>query len=157
MVVLFLDPIESFKMEFKVRSEPNQGIKASVKNMILLTPSSLVLWGVIQTKLMPYLQEFMSPELFQTFPAMMTLLIGLAIMNDSGGDAFIKHVSLRITLYFSHQKSNDSQTRCIPWNYARFLSYAADRKLLQQTGGAYRFIHRSLLEHFAGMGETRGS
>ena len=63
-------------------------------------------------------------------------------------------LSLRITLYSSLQKPNDSQTRCIPWNYERFLSYAADRKLLQQTGGAYRFIHRSLLEHFAKMGET---
>ena len=60
-------------------------------------------------------------------------------------------LSLRITLYSSLQKPNDSQTRCIPWNYERFLSYAADRKLLQQTGGTYRFIHRSLLEHFAGM------
>ncbi len=56
-----------------------------------------------------------------------------------------------IILYFNFQKPNDTQTRCIPWNYDRFLSYAADRKLLQQTGGAYRFIHRSLLEHFAGM------
>ena len=64
-------------------------------------------------------------------------------------------LSLRITLYCSLQKPNDRQTRCIPWNYARFLSYAADRKLLQQTGGTYRFIHRSLLEHFAKMGETR--
>ena len=67
---------------------------------------------------------------------------------------YLSILSLRITLYLSHQKPNDRQTRCIPWNYARFLSYAADRKLLQQTGGAYRFIHRSLLEHFAKMGET---
>ena len=65
--------------------------------------------------------------------------------------AFIQHVSFRTILYLSHQKPNDSQTYCILWSYARFLFYAADRKLLQQTGGAYRFIHRSLLEHFAGM------
>jgi hypothetical protein len=45
-----------------------------------------------------------------------------------------------LSLYLSHQKPNDTQTRCIPWNYIRFLSYAADRKLLQQTGGAYRFF-----------------
>jgi hypothetical protein len=39
----------------------------------------------------------------------------------------------------------------VPWRLDHFLSYAADRRLLQQTGGSYRFIHRSLLEHFARM------
>ena len=37
------------------------------------------------------------------------------------------------------------------------FSTPSDRTLRSPIGDAYRFIHRSLLEHFAGMGETRGS
>jgi hypothetical protein len=37
----------------------------------------------------------------------------------------------------------------IPWNYARFLDYAASRILLRKIGGGYVFIHRLLLEYFA--------
>jgi hypothetical protein len=40
----------------------------------------------------------------------------------------------------------------IPWNYARFLDYATERLFLQKVGGGYIFVHRMLLEHFAGMG-----
>jgi hypothetical protein len=36
-----------------------------------------------------------------------------------------------------------------PWNYIRFLDYAAERILLRKVGGGYAFIHRMLLEHFA--------
>ncbi len=38
--------------------------------------------------------------------------------------------------------------REIPWNYARFLSYCVERRLLQRISGRYRFIHRELLDHF---------
>ncbi|MBD1930843.1 MULTISPECIES: NACHT domain-containing protein [Cyanophyceae] len=39
----------------------------------------------------------------------------------------------------------------IPWNYARFLSYANERRLIKRVGGRYRFIHDLLREHFAKM------
>ncbi|MDJ0592593.1 MAG: hypothetical protein QNJ72_21810 [Pleurocapsa sp. MO_226.B13] len=39
----------------------------------------------------------------------------------------------------------------MPWNYARFLDYAAERIFLRKVGGGYIFIHRMLLEHFARM------
>jgi len=50
------------------------------------------------------------------------------------------HLLLRAMLW--HQQS-------IPWNYARFLNYAASCILLQRVGGGYVFAHRLLLEHFA--------
>ena len=37
----------------------------------------------------------------------------------------------------------------IPWNYVKFLDYAAERILLRKVGGGYTFIHRMLLEYFA--------
>ncbi|MCX5964839.1 MAG: NACHT domain-containing protein [Cyanobacteria bacterium] len=42
-----------------------------------------------------------------------------------------------------------SYSKVMPWNLARFLTYCHERRLLQQIGGRYRFIHRELLEHFA--------
>ncbi|NEO65935.1 MAG: hypothetical protein F6J98_38330, partial [Moorea sp. SIO4G2] len=60
----------------------------------------------------------------------------------SGGLACIQHFNLRLVLYHNNY---------IPWNYARFLDYAADRIFLQKVGGGYIFIHRMLMEHFAEM------
>ncbi|MEQ9356041.1 NACHT domain-containing protein [Coleofasciculus chthonoplastes] len=54
----------------------------------------------------------------------------------------LKHLSLRLVLWHSG---------AIPWNYAHFLDYAADRIFLQKVGGGYIFIHRMLMEHFAQM------
>ena len=36
----------------------------------------------------------------------------------------------------------------MPWNYPRFLDYAAERILLRKVGGGYIFTHRLLLEYF---------
>jgi hypothetical protein len=39
----------------------------------------------------------------------------------------------------------------MPWNYPRFLDYAAERILLRKVGGGYIFVHRLLLEYFAAL------
>ena len=57
-----------------------------------------------------------------------------------GGQACIKHLVLRLMLYRKGR---------IPWNYSRFLNYAAEHVFLQKVGGGYIFIHRLVLEHFA--------
>ena len=56
------------------------------------------------------------------------------------GLSCIQHFALRLILYRNNK---------IPWNYARFLDYAAERIFLQKVGGGYIFIHRMLMEHFA--------
>jgi hypothetical protein len=57
----------------------------------------------------------------------------------------MQYLCLRLVLTFSE--------RVIPWDLARFLTYCHERRLLQQIGGRYRFIHRELLDHFAAMEE----
>jgi serine/threonine protein kinase len=57
-----------------------------------------------------------------------------------GGQACLKHLVLRLILH---------RGGYMPWNYAQFLNYAAERAFLQRVGGGYIFIHRLLLEHFA--------
>lgn len=38
-----------------------------------------------------------------------------------------------------------------PWNYDHFLDYATERIFLRKVGGGYIFIHRMLMEYFAGL------
>ena len=59
-----------------------------------------------------------------------------------GGGACIVHLTLRLLFYCS---------KCMPWNYARFLDWTVDRLFLQKVGGGYIFVHRLLMEHFAVM------
>src|SRR5262249_5903876 len=76
------------------------------------------------------------------------LLIGLSVgllhglLN--GGLAFLEHWTLRLLLW---------HTGSLPWNYPRFLDYAAERILLRKVGGGYTFIHQELLEYFASLYE----
>ena len=65
------------------------------------------------------------------------LILGLGLPS---GDPAIKHVVLRFLL---HRQGH------IPHNYAQFLKYTTERRLTQQIGGRFRFIHRELLDHFA--------
>ena len=68
------------------------------------------------------------------------LFVGLVVGLGAGGLACFKHLYLRLLLVRSGS---------IPWNYVRFLDYAAERILLRKVGGGYIFIHRMLMEHFA--------
>ncbi|VXD10912.1 conserved membrane hypothetical protein [Planktothrix paucivesiculata PCC 9631] len=70
---------------------------------------------------------------------------GLALVFSIflGGDmAVIEHYTLRFVLWCSG---------ATPLNYVDFLSYAAERPLIQQVGGRYRFIHDLLREYLAGV------
>jgi hypothetical protein len=68
------------------------------------------------------------------------LLGGLIGELVAGGEMCLKHVVLRLWLI---------RNGSTPWNYVRFLDYAAERILLRKVGGGYAFIHRMLLEYFA--------
>lgn len=67
------------------------------------------------------------------FGVIMTLLLG--------GHTCLQHYILRVLLWRSGSA---------PWRYGRFLDYAVDRALLHRVGGGYAFVHRELMEHFAG-------
>ncbi|MEM9540971.1 MAG: protein kinase [Cyanobacteria bacterium P01_E01_bin.42] len=111
------------------RTIPNQGIWQSAKNMAFFA-----LIGVLSLSPLAGLLDL--PLLFG---AIFGLVFGMA---SPAGIACLQHFILRILLYFD---------RAIPWNYARFLDYATQLIFMQKVGGGYIFIHRLLLEHFAGM------
>ena len=115
--------------DIEARTMPNQGIWQSAKFTLVFVINA-ILWLVL---------------LFQLtgIPMFSGVILGLFFVPTSrAGEACIRHFILRVVLYC---------TRCIPWNYARFLDYATERIFLQKVGGGYIFIHRLLLEHFARM------
>ena len=110
----------------------NQGIWQSFKNaMILSVIGALVL--------IPLAILVGSRILVGTTTG---ILFGLL---SPAGIACIQHLTLRFVLWCDHN---------IPWNYANFLDYTTQLIFLQKVGGGYIFIHRLLLEHFAGLAQT---
>ncbi|MEK0178439.1 hypothetical protein [Microcoleus anatoxicus] len=63
------------------------------------------------------------------------IIVGALFGFTQAGMAGIQHFTLRLILWCNGY---------IPWNYARFLDYATERKFLQRVGGRYQFIHKLL-------------
>lgn len=68
-------------------------------------------------------------------------VFGLVIALLYGGHPCLQHLILRCLLWHNGTA---------PWHYVRFLDSAVERILLHRVGGSYAFIHRALLEYFAG-------
>lgn len=68
-------------------------------------------------------------------------LFGGALIGLSGSPLF-RHFILRLCLYIEGKA---------PLKYATFLDYAADARILEKDGGRWRFRHRHLQTHLAGM------
>jgi hypothetical protein len=124
--------------EIITKNQPNQGIKASGKNALIITLIGSLPWILIYTLFPITMGNNAAVNMMLIFVE----LIGLLFASIYGGQACIQHLALRITLW-----CNDE----IPWNYARFLKYANERKLIQQIGGRYQFIHHLLQQHVANM------
>jgi GTPase SAR1 family protein len=116
--------------EVETKTIPNQGMWRSVRNSILVGLGSGVAIGLI-TGLFDLIYAL-------TAGLLMTLAFGLRF----GGVACLAHLILRLMLC-----RNDS----IPLNYVHFLDYCAERIFLRKVGGGYIFVHRLLMEHFAGI------
>lgn len=131
----FLGIVSGLQAGVRGSTEPNQGMWESLKNaiavMLLATPMAMLVAGV--GLLIPL--GSVSWRLAGWIGIAGGLLSGLF----SGGIPCIQHLVLRILLW---------RRGMIPWNYAQFLEYAHDLRLLQRVGGRYRFIHELLREHF---------
>ena len=133
--------------EIDTRIFPNQGIWKSARSAGLLALIGGLAGGLaggLIVGLMVGLMLGLKPGLMAVMPGLGGgLFYGLFLgMIFGGSAACIQHFTLRLILYFN---------KYAPWNYARFLNYAADCLFLQKVGGGYIFVHRMLLEHFAQM------
>jgi len=129
------------------RMIPNQGIWQSAKNALRV---GLVVWLAVGLPIglasglawgLVY-----GPDSGLTVGLTVGLTIGLAfglaVGLFFGGLASIQHFTLRFILYCNGY---------MPWSYARFLDYAAERIFLRKVGGGYIFVHRLLQDYFASL------
>jgi hypothetical protein len=118
----------------------NQGIALSVRNALLTGPFFGLIIGLVAGLLDGLFYGFWNGVNFGLFWG---LVMGTVAVAWYGGFDIIQHYILRIILW--HRGHT-------PFIYFRFLNYATERIFLQKVGGGYIFIHRLLLEHFAGLG-----
>jgi hypothetical protein len=137
-------------VEVRTRSTPNQVIRQSMKITIF---AGLFTWLVVTLVFgLGLMVALGGPSLENLrigllIGAVVGLFGGLEVGLFFQGQAIISHFTLRFILYRNGK---------IPWNYVRFLDYAADRIFLRKVGGGYIFIHRMLMEYFAAL-ETEPS
>ena len=135
-----------FELIFGLRSEeietktvPNQGIRQTAKNAVILG----LIFGLIAG-----LPAGLFGGLGLAAGLCNGLIVGLmVVLILGGGEAFIRHYLLRFILYRNGH---------IPWNYARFLDYAAERIFLRKVGGGYIFVHRLLMDYFVSLEPEQG-
>ncbi|HEY0768783.1 MAG TPA: TIR domain-containing protein [Sphingobacteriaceae bacterium] len=149
---------------------PNQGIRQSARNAIVFglgiglpiafllsimgLAETLSIFAMIQI-VRNLLESNGVTNVGPLFVIILQLLLVVGILVPSGGllattlmillyggRACIQHAVLRVLLYSKGY---------IPWWYVRFLDDAASLTLLKKVGGGYKFIHESLLDHFASM------
>ena len=143
----------ALKQDLEVKSFPTQGIWNSFQTLcwvsLLSYPlgvlfASLSFTEVIFKATVPLQSLAGTQQSIQT-SLTASLLPGLFAalwfgFVFGGGFVCIQHLCLRLILTCGST---------LPWNYARFLNYCVERRLLQRIGGRYRFLHRELLEYFA--------
>lgn len=128
---------------------PNQGIRITVINSVLIGISSSIIWFLLSILLI-YSDTMYSSDMgtmsinriVDNFSMTLPFFFPFSLFTGlcSGGYSCIRHFSIRQFLY---------RKGLIPWNYAYFLDYATQLKLMKKVGGGYIFYHRMLMEHFA--------
>ncbi|MCT7984066.1 NACHT domain-containing protein [Laspinema sp. A4] len=139
---------QGFKGEkIQPKNFPNQNIWESAKNACILGLAGGLMPGIFSIVIAVFFL-LLTRDTSNMLPNLIGALTGGFVFGTPLGLIFggigvcIKHFTLRLIIY---------SAQYIPWNYARFLDYAAERIFLQRVGGGYIFIHRILLEHFAKM------
>ena len=120
---------------------PNQGIWQSLKNaslFALIGATSMAIPATIMSKqLLAMIVEssFLQNKIGTANIVLSAIIVGAIFGFTQAGMAGLQHFTLRLILWCNGY---------IPWNYARFLNYATERKFLQRVGGRYQFIHKLL-------------
>ncbi|HEX5690102.1 MAG TPA: hypothetical protein VFX76_08870, partial [Roseiflexaceae bacterium] len=125
--------------EIEARTRPNQGIWFSARSAAEVTVVIGCVALVSVALLFNWFAGPMEGSVQGVGAATIAALLGCLLF---GGLACIQHYVLRLLLW---------RAGTMPLNDVQFLDQAADLMLLRKVGGGYIFLHRLLLEHFAGM------
>ena len=117
--------------EMEMRTMPNQGIRQSAKNGIIVGLFFMIVSVLIFGSTLGWYVGLSQ-----------AVLLGSVFGMVFGGNSVIHHFVLRFTL---------SCKNLFPMNLVAFLDYATDRIFLRKVGGGYVFVHRMLMEYFASL------
>jgi eukaryotic-like serine/threonine-protein kinase len=129
--------------EIETRVVPNQGIYDTAKGALRVSLAISIPYALANVIGCGLSVDWPS-AIGNGFSAAVTL--GLCCWLICGGFACIQHLIIRGILY---------KSGVIPWNYAAFLDYAVEKTFLRRVGGGYVFLHRLLLEYFAGLNASQ--
>jgi gas vesicle protein len=121
------------------RNQPGDGIRASVRSM-LASGSAVGLSCALIFGVMGGLAGGL--RIGVVVGALIGLSAGLIVALANGGEYLLKHLTTRVHIV---------RNGYLPWNLADFFDHSTERIFLRQVGGGYMFIHRMLMEHFAGL------
>ncbi len=126
-----------------MKAFPNQGIILSIKYAVV----TLLGFGLVVTvaTALSSLEE-LGGRGIRTWSITMPIITGVVVGTVAGlwygGFDVVQHYFLRLMLYVKGET---------PWNYPRFLDYAAGRVFLRKVGGGYIFVHRLIMDYFSAL------
>ena len=131
------------------RVEPNQGVRQSLRNAVLVgSVSSIATFSLMGLLIMPAFERAVgidaviaagaNPGYAAAIEAVGCVAASLGMIF--GGYAVTLHAGLRVVL---------AATSPIPLLWLPFLDRAVDLGILRRVGGGYIFVHRTMLEYFA--------
>jgi hypothetical protein len=135
-------------VEVDLRTIPSQGIRLSVRNMLVAGSSFGLSFGLVLGLVLG-----LGGGLIFRLPIGLVGGLGTGLVLGVGGGLFtglFYYGSAPVTLHlilrtFLHRYNS------LPWRVVPFLDYAAERILLRKVGGGYIFVHRLLQEYFVAL------
>jgi hypothetical protein len=132
--------LSSRQLTERLTLSPNEGIRRSVKNGLLI-----LFFGLVGGLSVGLVVGLLGGLLFRLVNALLggllvALVVGLLGGLSVGLGAAVQHYILRFWL---------SCTHTFPWKAVPFLEDATKRILLRRVCGGYSFAHRLLLDYFA--------
>lgn len=127
--------------EITDRVSPNQGVRHSEQNALYMS----LIWALILGLMGGFIGWLNDKSIFWIGNWLLIgIIVGLLLY---GGQPFIQHFMLRWFL---------ARAEIVPFpfsdsRYIAFLDAMAGRIFLRRVGGGWIFVHRSLLEYFAGV------
>jgi GTPase SAR1 family protein len=135
-------------IEDRDRKSPNQGIRRSIYNGLVIGLISTALFGalgilcdVLSIWIYTLLGGSKNSMLLNPWQAGILLGVSTGLIAGifKGGEIYFRHYCVRFLLY---------RSKNIPWHYVQFLNDMVQRMLLHQAGGGYFFFHRLLHDYF---------
>lgn len=121
-----------------IKNSPNEGIKLSIKNMLVVTFRALIGMLIIATLLL--FVGFYDVRLLRNVVLPLGLVVGIVFVLRYGALDVIQHYTLRYIL---------KRNGYFPLDCTRLLDRAVKLIFLRRVGGGYIFVHGFLLDYFA--------